>query len=821
MGTEVYKEWNEYLALLPTSVGGELEADIARILNDLSDFLKKFKTFNKVVALYWDYQSWFEEFHLSQHFEDVTSDLRSHFMDIGRELSQLKASLMDYWTKTVGKINGTVNDYPLLAYSVSVGKKVVRVAHKMISQMSVEHNLKTWVRKIIGRADAVASTLVRIIDVVYHEKDLIGYEFSHDLAAGSIVYNQVMPFQWHSFQDTPDIVKVAGLVGLNQPAHAGAVQSLDLKALQHDILEVIDVVSAALHTKSVIPPFSATALVAGDSHIITFDQTYYNFAGAEGCSYLLTSDFSHGRFSAIANYDTDMRRTSIDVVTDGHTINIDTTPTVEGLIKVTMDKRNTQLPIQFDHTYAYREENTVVVENSEGLKISCNTVHNVCTFTISGWYFGKTGGLLGVYDNEPSNDWMTSEREIVQTLEEFVNSWSVTTDRQCPVKFFKNSAVAQPTLEEAQACESVFSSTEESSALMPCFSTIDPEPFKAMCLTDMQAMKNRADKQSGICSSAAAYIKQCKQAGVELWMPGHCVRCEINSQETMANGESTRIQGNAPQSADVVFVVQQSSCLNDLELHDLPLLVDRSLTSKGLTDNRYALVGFAGSEQLNRPHIFTSGSQIFNDVTRMKTSLDHLKTMQLDGSVGAGDIFEALQFSARLNLRAGVVKTFVLVRCDTSESMTSRAYGDSMTMLLEQGISMHVMMPLEMRLKGTTTKLTSKMFGFSKDSVITASALDKDLRRQLKDPKDQVSTLAQESGGAVFDLNRLKSRKRTLAKKASTMMGKALAELSKPLGCEVCDCLADADGKGRVMCHRCVLPSIDIVLQNLEMMLNQ
>ena len=83
-------------------------------------------------------------------------------MDIGRELSQLKASLMAYWNKTVGKINGTVNDYPLLAYSVSVGKKVVRVAHKMINQMSVEHNLKTWVRKIIGRADAVASTLVRM-----------------------------------------------------------------------------------------------------------------------------------------------------------------------------------------------------------------------------------------------------------------------------------------------------------------------------------------------------------------------------------------------------------------------------------------------------------------------------------------------------------------------------------------------------------------------------------------------------------------------------------------------------------------------------------
>merc|ERR1711936_955522 len=96
-----------------------------------------------------------------------------------------------------------------------------------------------------------------------------------------------------------------------------------------------------------------------------------------------------------------------------------------------------------------------------------------------------------------------------------------------------------------------------------------------LCLRDMQTMKNRADKQAGVCSSAAAYIKQCQQAGVELWMPGHCVRCNINSQETMANGESTRIQGNTPQSADVVFIVQKSSCLRGLELHDLPMLVDR------------------------------------------------------------------------------------------------------------------------------------------------------------------------------------------------------------------------------------------------------
>ena len=60
--------------------------------------------------------------------------------------------------------------------------------------------------------------------------------------------------------------------------------------------------------------FYLQALLAGDSHIVTFDQKYYDFAGSQGCSYLLASDFSHGKFSAVANYDQDMTRTSIDII---------------------------------------------------------------------------------------------------------------------------------------------------------------------------------------------------------------------------------------------------------------------------------------------------------------------------------------------------------------------------------------------------------------------------------------------------------------------------------------------------------------------------
>jgi len=806
-----YAQFKERLALIPATLGAEVNSDLNDFLEGLARHLKKFKTVNEALNFYWEYQSWFEEFHLSRHIEEATQDLRSYMVDISRQLSVAKATVMKIWNKTMGLINKTLNDYPLLAYGVSVGKKMLRVAKALSEQLSIESNLRTWIRRVMGRVDALASTIVRIIDVVYHNKDFMSYELKYD-DAGDLVYLQVLPFQWYSFMDTPDIVKVVDLLQSAEPS-----DPIDLKALQHDLLEVIGTVSQVLRSKNVIPPFSATALVAGDSHIVTFDQTFYDFSGSDGCSYLLTSDFSQGKFSAIAHYDNNMKRTSIDVISDGHTIGIDTSLNDPDLIKVTLDRRNTQLPIRFDHTYVYREENTIVVENIEGLRTTCNTLFNVCTFTISGWYFGKTGGLLGIYDNEPSNDWMTSERMVVSTLEDFVNSWSMDKEKVCPVKVKASAALRprQPSLQELEACDGMFGNAQ-TSALMPCFSTIDPTPYMSMCLSDMDDLKNKPDKRTGVCPAAAAYIEQCRQAGVELWMPAQCVRCSLN-QEAIRHGESTIIQGNVLHTSDVVFIVQQSKCLENVHLEDLPYLIDRTLVSKGLKDNKFALVGFGGTKELVKPHIFTSGSQMFNDVNKMPSAMSNLKT---DGE-NAGDTFEALQYAARLNFRPAVIKTFVMVSCDSKKALSSRSYGDSMTMLTEQGIKLHLLTPLELRFKGSPARmrLTSKIYGFTKEGVVTASGLDQAFRRQLKDPKNLLSTLAQESGGSVFDLDRLESRKRTSVKKASTMMAKSIAQLSRPLDCQVCDCLANADGKGRLMCHRCILPQIDIVLKNWDNLL--
>ena len=49
------------------------------------------------------------------------------------------------------------------------------------------------------------------------------------------------------------------------------------------------------------------------------------------------------------------------------------------------------------------------------------------TVNINGWYYGKTGGLLGVYDNEPSNDLMTSFNKVITVNNRFAKTWEVGT----------------------------------------------------------------------------------------------------------------------------------------------------------------------------------------------------------------------------------------------------------------------------------------------------------------------------------------------------------------------------------------------------------
>lgn len=51
-----------------------------------------------------------------------------------------------------------------------------------------------------------------------------------------------------------------------------------------------------------------------------------------------------------------------------------------------------------------REGNTIVVSTKNGFQVKCNLVREICTFRMSGWYYGKTAGLLGTYNYEEHDE---------------------------------------------------------------------------------------------------------------------------------------------------------------------------------------------------------------------------------------------------------------------------------------------------------------------------------------------------------------------------------------------------------------------------------
>ena len=64
------------LIQIPISLSQDIEQDIHEFLQGLATSIRKVKSMNQILAFYLDYQSWFEEIHLSSRLQDVYTDLR-------------------------------------------------------------------------------------------------------------------------------------------------------------------------------------------------------------------------------------------------------------------------------------------------------------------------------------------------------------------------------------------------------------------------------------------------------------------------------------------------------------------------------------------------------------------------------------------------------------------------------------------------------------------------------------------------------------------------------------------------------------------------
>lgn len=151
--------------------------------------------------------------------------------------------------------------------------------------------------------------------------------------------------------------------------------------------------------------------------------------------------------------------------------------------------------------------------------MQCDLYNKICTSNITGWYYGKTAGLFGTYNNEQDDDMLMSTRRTTTDMNEFTRSWEIGTD--CAGS--RNLARTIPTTnnQEIQSvCEAYFK--DKNSIFRPCFGQVAPETYLSMCISDVQQDYSRRSTKEKVCPVSAAYLAECKLKGVDLSQDASC-----------------------------------------------------------------------------------------------------------------------------------------------------------------------------------------------------------------------------------------------------------------------------------------------------------
>ncbi|XP_078574880.1 apolipophorins-like isoform X1 [Branchiostoma floridae x Branchiostoma japonicum] len=602
-----------------------------------------------------------------------------------------------------------------------------------------------------------------------------------NLVQGRIAADLHLPFKWHSFESMPK--PYAQMVDMweNQ-----------IKPMQN--YSIWDTVYRYKPSSSnMVPPFMADALISGKQHFLTFDKKHFEFGG--DCSYVLARDMIDGNFSVVLNYHSGsaLQKKSLVVVIDEKTYEIFPT----GVMK--RENQDTELPLQDKNTVIRRDGQRIVVTNSNGVAVTCDLTHDLCNVQVSGWYFGKTAGLFGIYNNEKNDEFTTSDGTTTQDLLQFTNSWDVS--KSCRRSRNKASACA-PGLQDSRAegiCGKMFK--DQSSPLRRCFNIVDVTPYHDMCKSDVCDNQNSIRPDTLPCNVTAAYIEQCRQAGVSINMPSKCVTCQKPDGSVFTEGEQTRITDTRKvNTADIVLVVEEKSCNRRRapQLTDLVQYLDTQLQRKGMKDNRFALVGYGGEGVHDASHTHTIAGQMFHDARQFVLGVEALEF----GEGQNNDAFSSLRMAADYPFRTGAAKSIVILSCSEECQETQGDYKAISSMLKERDITVHLLKDHRFRLRKTKDIERVTIYGLDRREVFTSKDVSRDfdkssLLQYVKAPKDMCSALALETEGCIFDSNAINN------KEFLDVYSRRVSESVRPATCQVCDCVQDTWGAPRSVCRKC------------------
>lgn len=482
-------------------------------------------------------------------------------------------------------------------------------------------------------------------------------KFIFDPNVGLMTLEQKLPMSWHAFNQTPEFQEIPEYRALVDIQNYFSTSNATFWTLYYRYKPYTD-------PYNWLPPFKAQAMIVGRQHFVTFDGRHYDFAGTE--TYLLAHDFIDNKFAVFISYSPSETNSSIIdhkiIVTIGdQSLQVDV---FNDSIKFADSNAILRLPAEFKNAtgFVYQEESIVTIElKNNQFKLKCNFKYDVCVIQLSGWFYGKTAGLLGTMNNERWDDTIGSDAKVTDDIASFASSWSISRapDPQDPDKPQNLAHIGDRKSQVFDFCFNLFAN--QSSEFSDCFMVVEPEYYTEACLNTRS--------MSEVCTLAISYMQICGFYDTYLRIPDKCTTCTMTNGSSVLEGEFRKLENNnVPNSTDVVFIVEAKPCNQNIrENRSIDLLVaqlNKEFNDNNLKDNRWSLVVFGGDGVYDMPRSHTLDSRIFSDdINRFVNYFDNIK-------VGNGnqDVFAAIGFASQLIFRAGVSKTFILMPCSHCES---------------------------------------------------------------------------------------------------------------------------------------------------------
>lgn len=339
-----------------------------------------------------------------------------------------------------------------------------------------------------------------------------------------------------------------------------------------------------------IPPFTLHGEISDGSHIFTFDGRHLTFPGK--CSYILARDFVGGNFSVVANLN-DGKLKSISMTDKSGYVEINN----DGVLQA--GGKNVEYPYHQTTLHAWRTYHTVSILSEYGAEIQCSDDLKTCHVRISGFYSGKTRGLLGNGNNEPYDDYLLPNGKITEKTSEFGNAYR--TRQDCAA--VTESGDDHPKSHKNAICAEYFG---RDSPLRLCFLFVNPSNFREAC---EHATHGVAEAQKEACNIATTYASRCRQEHIPVTIPNACNSCSVGGKPLDVEDE---IAVKVPKKeADIVVVFDTALGKQQTVVQDLIAEVKKELKANGINDVKVAAIGY----NLNDKYLYqysTNGKLDFN-----------------------------------------------------------------------------------------------------------------------------------------------------------------------------------------------------------------